>query len=506
MGRNIRLYYFFRALSCAHMFKPFTYFFCRSRGLSVFQFMLLYTIFSAAVILLEVPTGAWADRLGRSKSMALGALLMGFSSLGYLLAHGFAVFATFEFIFAVGLTLTSGADSAFLYDTLKQAGKEEDYRTLEGRGSSAKHTGLMLAALIGGLLATIHLALPYVATAVVSFAAVGVALSMSESRAWVRRASKGASRAVGDAVLEPKVNSAPNVGAGLAAASPSGGEVAQRWAAMKYSMGEALAVIRRKPALMWAILYSSMIFVIIRMSDALYQPVLKEQGFGFMAMGAIFAVLNLMAALSSRSVNGLTRKISEKGVMWALPVILIISYMLLDALGPVMCVVLMMAQYSVTGVYSPFTKSLINHEIDSSHVRATVLSSESSVKRLVVAGMSPILGWLISSVSLRAGLYACAALGFVGTLAVLMVNRRHRLKGGSSRGGGARGGKPKEPLRETDSREPVTLREPEVVVSSVPVGMAESSKRGGIPYSEQTGPNVVPVELVGDTKPSARVV
>lgn len=448
MSKNIRLYYLFRALSCAHLFKPFTFFYCMSRGLSVLEFMLLYTIFSGAVILLEVPTGAWADRLGRRKSMALGALLMGLSSLGYLLAYGFALFAVFEFFFAVGLTLTSGADSAFLYDTLKQGGREEDYRNLEGKGSSAKHLGLMIAAVLGGLLATIHLALPYVATAVVSFFAVGVALCMSERRVWASHTADDA----GSRIKEKIFQTAPkSVGSFVAQSAPYkkihgklahiGAGFADRWRGLKPHIGEALSVIQRKPTLLWAILYSSMIFVIIRMSDALYQPVLKEQGFGFMAMGAVFGGLNLMAAVSSRNVNRLTRTLTEKGVMWALPVILIISYMLLDALGPVMCVLLMTAQYSVTGVYSPFTKSLINHEIDSSKVRATVLSAESSVKRLVVAGMSPILGWLISSVSLRAGLYACAAVGMVGTLAVLMVNRRQRINGGTSDDGGRPHGK-----------------------------------------------------------------
>ncbi len=431
MGRNIRLYYFFRALSCAHMFKPFTYFFCMSRGLSVFEFMLLYTIFSSAVILLEVPTGAWADRLGRRKSMAFGALLMGFSSLGYLMAHGFAVFAVCEFFFAVGLTLTSGADSAFLYDTLKQGGREEEYRRLEGVGTSAKHIGLMLAAIIGGVLATIHLALPYVATAVVSFAAVFAAFAMSEARVWSGRAG---SDGVLDAETRPTGKNATRPTRVFAS-------FFRRFKALRMFMGEAFSIIHRKPALLWAILYSSMIFVIIRMSDALYQPLLKDYGFDFLAMGAVFGILNLVAAVSARNVNGLTRKLTEKGVLWALPVVLIVSYMLLDALGPFICVVLMMAQYSVTGVYSPFTKSIINHEIGTSHVRATVLSAESSVKRLVVAGVSPVLGWLISSYSLRAGLYACAGVGLLGTVAVLMVNRRRFTLGGSVGGPGKRGAK-----------------------------------------------------------------
>lgn len=402
MSRNIRLYYLFRALSCAHVFKWFTYFYCMSRGLSVFEWMLLFTIFSVAVILFEVPTGAWADRLGRRRSMALGALLMGAASLGYLVSHGFAAFAVCEFVFAVGLTLTSGADSAFLYDILKEAGRSEEYLRLESKAGMAKHVGLTVAALVGGVLAWIDLRLPYAVTAIVCLIAAGVALGMSGGRAAALR---------GRSEGEPKSRSTVF------------GPLAE---ALKKYMSEGTRTIRQTPALMWAILYSSMIFVIIRMSEALYQPVLKSQGFGYLAMGLVYAGLNLMAAFSARGVSRFSRVVGEKFILWALPVMLIVSYLLLDALGPVMCVVLMSAQYTVTGIYSPFTKSLINHEINTSRVRATVLSAESATKRLVVALVSPAVGLIISYFSLRAGLYACAAVAFLGTVAVLMVVRRHR--------------------------------------------------------------------------------
>ncbi len=392
MSRNIRLYYIFRALSCAHVFKPFTYFYCRSRGLSVFQFMALYAIFSGAVILLEVPTGAWADRLGRRRSMALGAFAMGVASIGYLLAYGFAAFAVFEFLFAAGLTLTSGADSAFLFDTLKSVGRSEDYRRLEGRASSSKHLGLAAAALVGGLLASIDLRLPYVVTALVSFAGAVVALQMVEPP----------QRAAGRSVS---------------------------WQDLRESIRLGVGLIRSSRSLFIVILYSSAIFVVIRMSDALYQPVLKDQGFGFLAMGLVFAGLNLVAAVSARSVCEVTRRLGDAGVLWGLPLVLVVSYIFLDALGPVMCVLLMVAQYGVTGIYSPFTKSLLNHRLGPSVVRATVLSAESATKRLVVAAVSPVVGLLLSYVSLSAGLYALAGFGLAAAFLAPAVRARRLAEG-----------------------------------------------------------------------------
>jgi MFS family permease len=122
-------------------------------GLTLFQVQLVQSWFSIWVFLLEVPTGAVADRIGRKHSIALGSLIVGFAVLLYGSFPHFAVFLVAEFLFAVGYALTSGADQALLYDTLVEEGREDESKKILGRANSFHLAGMMTAAPIGSLIA-----------------------------------------------------------------------------------------------------------------------------------------------------------------------------------------------------------------------------------------------------------------------------------------------------------------------------------------------------------------
>jgi MFS family permease len=399
MARTLRLYNLFRALCTAHLHRPFFVFVFLARGLSMAQVMLLQMIFSAAVILLEVPTGAWADRLGRRRSMGLGALLMAVASLGYLVAPGFWAIAVCEFAFAAGLTLTSGADSAYLYDQLKAVGRSEDYLRLESVGSAYKHVGLGAAAVAGGVLAyLVGLWATFVVTAVVSLLAFAVTLGFPETppRPTLRRS-----------------------------AGPP---------AMGYAL--AVATIRRHPTIWWAILYSSMIFVLIRVSDTLFQPVLRDVGFDLLGLGLVFGVLNFVAAAAALGVGRAVWARWEDALLWAMPVTLAVCYLFIGLLGPVMVVALMVAHFVVTGCYSPVVKTLINQDLHESGVRATVLSAESAVKRLVVLVVTPVLSLVFAlgegarpgayptTSAMRPALLICGGIAVVGVIMNALYRRK----------------------------------------------------------------------------------
>ena len=76
MARDLRLFYLFRLLATSYLWVPISVLFMQSRGLTFGQIMTLGGVYSAVVILVEIPTGAFADRIGRRQSMMLGALMM----------------------------------------------------------------------------------------------------------------------------------------------------------------------------------------------------------------------------------------------------------------------------------------------------------------------------------------------------------------------------------------------------------------------------------------------
>lgn len=413
MARTLWLYNIYRALCTSHVHAPFFVFVFLARGLSLSQITLLLAIFSGTVIALEVPTGAWADRLGRRRSMGLGALVMSLASVGYFFAPGFATIAICEFLFAAGLTLTSGADSAYLYDQLKAAGRADEYLKREATASAAKYVGLGIAAAGGGVLAfLVSLRSTFLVTAAASFVAFVVTFFFPEAAPRTRE----------DRQLAP---------------GPS----------LRDRIGLGLRTIRQNPAIWWAILYSSLIFVLIRVSNTLFQPVVKNQGFNNLGLGLVFAGLNFVASAAALRVGRVNWKRWQGSILWALPVLLAVCYLFVGLLGPLLAVGLLIGHFVVTGVYSPVVKTLINQEMADSQVRATVLSAESAVKRLAVLVVTPVLSLILiltepsaasgspSTLSMRPALFVCGGIAVLGTLARFLYRRQKRASvRGSQRG------------------------------------------------------------------------
>ena len=116
MARDLRLFYLFRLLATSYLYVPIFMLFQEARGLSFFERLALGGLYSAVVVLVEVPTGVMADRIGRRRSMMLGAMAMVGSCLLAYRADGFVDFAVAEGLAALSMALCSGADSAYLFD------------------------------------------------------------------------------------------------------------------------------------------------------------------------------------------------------------------------------------------------------------------------------------------------------------------------------------------------------------------------------------------------------
>jgi MFS family permease len=122
-------------------------------GISFFQVMILQSFFTFSVFLLEVPTGAIADHLGRKISLAAGSFTAGLAAFTYSLYPNFWLFMFAEFLFALALALISGADQAMVYDSLKEMKKEKTSKKVLGTWNSSGLAALGIAAPVGSLIA-----------------------------------------------------------------------------------------------------------------------------------------------------------------------------------------------------------------------------------------------------------------------------------------------------------------------------------------------------------------
>ena len=81
--------------------------FLRARGLSQFEINSVLATYLFVLFLTDVPTGAFADALGRRRSYLLGAMLRVTAFITYFFAHHYWVFLIAESIDGIGTTFVS---------------------------------------------------------------------------------------------------------------------------------------------------------------------------------------------------------------------------------------------------------------------------------------------------------------------------------------------------------------------------------------------------------------
>ena len=136
--QNVRLFIAFRVFfNCRFYYPVFTILFL-DYGLTLEQFALLNAAWAATIVLLEVPSGALADMVGRRNLLVFtGALMVMEMMLLCFAPRGnpgllFALFLVNRILSGAAEACASGADEAIAYDTLKEKGDINDWpRVLE---------------------------------------------------------------------------------------------------------------------------------------------------------------------------------------------------------------------------------------------------------------------------------------------------------------------------------------------------------------------------------------
>jgi MFS family permease len=163
--RSIKLIRIETALTSFILFMPVTYLLLADIGLSQAQIGLTQTIFALTMLFLEVPTGYFADRVSRKMSNFSGDIFIAFAVLIYYFANSFWPIVLAEIIFGIGLSLTSGADSALLRAHAKIAGLS--YKKLAARISTLSFIYSGIGAILGGLIGASSIRFVFLAQAVV---------------------------------------------------------------------------------------------------------------------------------------------------------------------------------------------------------------------------------------------------------------------------------------------------------------------------------------------------
>lgn len=154
LRRNIKVIY---ALAFFHTFMlivPVLVPFFQSKGLTLAEVFYLQAVYAAAIVLLEAPSGYFADVMGRRLALIIGSAAHGLGYLWLNFADDFFGLIVFELILGFAMSMLSGADLALLYDSEKAlAETDQEHAPGVAHLGFTKSVAEGSGALLGGVLA-----------------------------------------------------------------------------------------------------------------------------------------------------------------------------------------------------------------------------------------------------------------------------------------------------------------------------------------------------------------
>jgi predicted MFS family arabinose efflux permease len=383
LQRNLVLYRLFSAVVHTPVMIPVLVLFLQENGLSIADIFLLQSLFALAVVVLEVPTGMVADRLGKRTSLvaSTAAVVAGFGL--YAISSGFYGFLGAELAIALGMSLLSGADSALLYDTLKGLGREAEYTRFEGRTRSLQLAVMALSTLGGGALGEISLRATLWASALGPLLALGVALLMVEAAPPERLGSIRA------------------------------GVVAYRGLIVDSSR-----FVWRHQQVRWHMAVYAVVGGGLMWLLWLYQPYMELVGLPVWAFGVAFAVFNLFSAGVSRFAHRIDALGPRRAVV-VLTVLMVVPLLCLASVVGLFSPLFIVGHQAARALFRPILSGrILEHTY--ADKRATVLSIASMGARLFFGLSAPFIGYATQELGLLSSLWVQAALLFLSLTGLLL--------------------------------------------------------------------------------------
>jgi len=174
-------------------------------GLSSTAAFTANALFTAGMVLFEVPTGVVADTWGRRVSYLLGSVTLAVSTVLYWLAwqaHApFWAWAATSVLLGLGFTFFSGATEAWLVDALKFTGFKGNLESVFARGQIVAGAAMLSGSVLGGLVAQwTNLGVPYLLRGLALVVTFVVAFLYMRDWGFVPRSGRHPGREMGQVV------------------------------------------------------------------------------------------------------------------------------------------------------------------------------------------------------------------------------------------------------------------------------------------------------------------
>lgn len=366
--KNVRLYYAYSiCMDFGLWFGIWIKYLIEDRGFELKYILAMDLPFWLLVAVLQAPTGALADHIGRKRILAISGVLYAFTILGFGFAQNYWMLFADYVLWAVAQSTRSGADSALVYDSLRLAGREAEFPRIAGRGFAIDTFSMLCSLVAGALLAeVVGMALVIQVSAIPPLLAIVVALTM----------------------IEP----------------PTEHEERHYWANLK----AGLSFSWRHPEVRYTLLMGSVLAAGVFGPVVLMQPFLIKHSVATGLYGVYQAPLRLLTMGGAIFAFRLVNRFGVTAILVTACTTIIAGYLALAGIDMQLAFVLFALPAIFQGINKPVIDGYLNDRIPSNR-RATVLSVMQLYFALQIMLVEPALGILTDDISLTAAFLFAAA-------------------------------------------------------------------------------------------------
>lgn len=374
---NARLFIWFRILfNCRFYYPVFTILFL-DLGLSIGEFAALNVVWALTSVVLEVPSGALADRFGRKPLVVSASVLMVLEmSVLALMRPGhhdlvFWLFVCNRILSGAAEACASGADEALTYDSLPEGERETLWPRVMSNLSRAMAMGFIISSISGSWLYTISIKLPVLLCLGSALACLVVTLRMKEN--W----------------STPKD-------------LPLLTSIQETWGSILHTGGWIWRTRTAFALILFGLVFDSIIRLFLTVTSNFYRLVgIEEVWFGVIGTG-----VSLLGLFTASLMEKATRRMS--GVVnftWLALVVLgglfAAAYPMHGWLGIVLVIPLFMSMRFLQFFLSHYLNAVVGSE-----QRATALSFRGLTINLAYGGATLLFGWHTGWLARHRGLSA----------------------------------------------------------------------------------------------------
>lgn len=349
---NIRRYYTFIFFT-NFWFMSANWLFYWLRFMNYQQLGIMDAVTFGVGLLMEIPSGAISDLLGKKKTIVMGTLMAFLSIIGMALSQSMEALFWAQLFLVIGWALNSGAVEALVYDTLLVEKREKEYEKVVSFATSLGATIIILAIFLGGYLYAWHFRAPVTLWGLTWGLAFLAVLGLKEP------------------LIDSQIFSWSNY-----------------WKQLKTGV---MALF--KPQLIsFAIVIFSLMGGYFLYDFGFIKPALATHfGFSIFQQSQVFTLLAIGGALIVLTVPWLRTHISDRKGLYLLSLLLGLGFLLsFFANGVLGFISLLLIDMSGHLVY-PWISIVVNKEIESEY-RATALSAVALISKIPYVLLSVVAG------------------------------------------------------------------------------------------------------------------